>query len=188
MGKSGIAIERFMHLQAHGQNKGDEHPMYGLLHRLLILSYTVFVFVPMSTRSISGSDQRMVMPYGRESLESQLRGLCTYRLIDKNKGDEHPMYGLLHRSLILSYTYKGLSGIKIESMFEPSTDSRTRGHSLKLMKHRSLLDLKKYFFSERVVNRWNELDEDTVSAIMVNIFKSKLQRLRQLKTSFNTDT
>jgi len=84
--------------------------------------------------------------------------------------------------------YKGLSGIKIESMFEPSTDSRTRGHSLKLMKHRSRLDLRKYFFSERVVNRWNELDEDTVSATSVNMFKSRLQRLRQLKTSFYTDT
>ena len=28
--------------------------------------------------------------------------------------------------------YKGLSRIKTESMFEPSADSRTRGHSLKL--------------------------------------------------------
>jgi len=53
--------------------------------------------------------------------------------------------------------YIGLSGIKIESMFEPSTDSRTRGHALKLKKHRSRLDLRKYFFSENVVNRWNEL-------------------------------
>jgi len=84
--------------------------------------------------------------------------------------------------------YIGLSGIKIESMFKSSTDSRTRGHSLKLKKHRSRLDLRKYFFSERVVNRWNELDEDTVSDTTVNMFKNRLQRLRQLKTSFYTDT
>ena len=84
--------------------------------------------------------------------------------------------------------YKGLSGIKVESMFEPLTDSRTRGHSLKLKKHRSRLDLTKYFFSERVVNRWNELDEDTVSATTINMFKSRLQRRRQLKTSFYTET
>jgi len=71
-------------------------------------------------------------------------------------------------------------------MFEPSTDSRTRGRSLKLKKHRTRLDLRKYFFSERVVNRWNELDEDIVSATTVNMFKSRLQRLRQLKTSFYT--
>jgi len=84
--------------------------------------------------------------------------------------------------------YIGLSGIKIESMFKSSTDSRTRGHSLKLKKHRSRLDLRKYFFSERVVNRWNELDEDTVTDTTVNMFKNRLQRLRQLKTSFYTDT
>ena len=80
--------------------------------------------------------------------------------------------------------YRGRSGIKIECMFELSTDSRTRDHSLKLKKHRSRLDLRKYFFSERVVNRWNELDEDTVSATTVNMFKNRLQRIRQLKTSF----
>ena len=84
--------------------------------------------------------------------------------------------------------YKGLSGIKLETMFDPAVDSRTRGHSLKLMKHRSHLDLRKYFFSERVVNRWNELDEYTVSATTVNMFKNRLQRFRQLKTSFYTDT
>jgi len=50
------------------------------------------------------------------------------------------------------------------------------------------MDLRKYFFSERVVNRWNELDEDTVSATTVNMFKSRLQRIRQFKTSFYTDT
>ena len=84
--------------------------------------------------------------------------------------------------------YKGLSGIKLESMFEPSTDSRTRGHSLKLKKHRSRLDLRKYFFSERVVNRWNDLEEVTVSATTINMFKPRLQRFRQLKISFYTDT
>jgi len=73
-------------------------------------------------------------------------------------------------------------------MFEPSTDSRTRGHSLKLKKHSSRLDLRKYFFSEMVVNRWNELDVDTVSATTVNMFKNRLQRIRQLNTSFYTDT
>jgi len=67
--------------------------------------------------------------------------------------------------------YKGLSGIKLEIMFQPLTDTRTRGQ-LKLKKHRSRLDLQKYFFSELVVNRWNELDEDTVSATTINMFKT----------------
>ena len=41
-----------------------------------------------------------------------------------------------------------MSGIKIDSMFEPVRDDRTRGHSLKLGKNRSNLDIWKFFFSE----------------------------------------
>ena len=47
--------------------------------------------------------------------------------------------------------YNGLSGIQLQIMFESVVDSRTRGRSLELKKHRSHLDLRKCFFSERVV-------------------------------------
>jgi len=49
-------------------------------------------------------------------------------------------------------------------LFERVTDSKTRGHSLKLKQFRCKLDLRKYFFSERFADRWNSFDEDTVSA------------------------
>jgi hypothetical protein len=84
--------------------------------------------------------------------------------------------------------FKGLSGIAGDELFERAYDSRTRGHSLKLKKHHCSKDIRKFFFSERVVNRWNALDEDTVSVTTVNLFKSKLQRIRLLKRSFYTDT
>ena len=73
-------------------------------------------------------------------------------------------------------------------MFESAAGSKTRGHSMKLKKHFCHLDLRKYFFSERVLNRWNALDEETVSATSVNAFKDKLQRIREIKKSFYTDT
>ena len=69
--------------------------------------------------------------------------------------------------------YRGMSGIKIDSMFEPVRDSRTRGHSLKLAKNRSNLDIRKFFFSERVVSRWNALSEAVVSVPTVNAFKKE---------------
>ena len=84
--------------------------------------------------------------------------------------------------------FKGLSGIAGDELFERAYDSRTRGHSLKLKKHHCSKDIRKFFFSERVVNRWNALDEDTVSVTTVNLFKSKLLRIRLLKRSFYTDT
>jgi len=48
----------------------------------------------------------------------------------------------------------GLSGIDCEKLFERVKDSQTRGHSLKLKKFRCRLDFRKYFFSERIVDRW----------------------------------
>ena len=45
----------------------------------------------------------------------------------------------------------------------------TRGHSVKLMKHRCTTDLQKYFFSERVIDRWNLLTEDCVSSSRVSV-------------------
>ena len=42
-------------------------------------------------------------------------------------------------------------------------------------------EVRRHFFSERVVNRWNMLDQDTVSAKSVNGFKSKLESERKRK-------
>jgi len=57
----------------------------------------------------------------------------------------------------MGYQY---SGIECEKLFERVEDSQTRGHSLKLNKFRCKLDLRKYFFSERIVDHWmNSLDE-----------------------------
>ena len=83
--------------------------------------------------------------------------------------------------------YKSVFNINIFNI-AVMVESRTRGHLLKLKKHRSRLDLRKYFFSERVANRWNDLDEGTVSATTINMFKNRLQCLRQLKISFYMDT
>jgi len=47
-----------------------------------------------------------------------------------------------------------LSALPFDTLFEFDNSGRTRGHSLKLRKHRSRLDLRLYFFSERVVSTW----------------------------------
>jgi ribonucleases P/MRP protein subunit RPP40 len=56
------------------------------------------------------------------------------------------------------------SAIEIANMFQPAAETQTRGHTLKLQKNRCRLDLRKYFFSERVVDRWNALDQKTVES------------------------
>ena len=81
----------------------------------------------------------------------------------------------------------GKSSPKFESFFERSTQSATRGHSVKLVKHRCKLDLQKYFFCERVIDRWKQLSDDCVSCITVNSFNGKLDMVRQKKMGFFED-
>ena len=47
-----------------------------------------------------------------------------------------------------------------------------RGHEMKLVKERSRLDTRKFFFSQRVVNGWNRLPAAVVNAETVNGFKN----------------
>ena len=42
------------------------------------------------------------------------------------------------------------------------------------MKQRSRLDIRKFFFSQRVIDHWNNLPDYVVKAINVNSFKNKL--------------
>ena len=58
-------------------------------------------------------------------------------------------------------TYKTFSGkerISSVQFFKLSTNEHgLRAHNLKIFKHRSRLDVRKFFFSNRVVNDWNSL-------------------------------
>ena len=62
----------------------------------------------------------------------------------------------------------------------------TRGHQLKLEKGRSRLDVRKHFFTQRVVNLWNSLPENLVSAPTVNAFKNQIDKLWK-DAPFTTD-
>ena len=50
---------------------------------------------------------------------------------------------------------KGLSAIPWSLFFRVDNYKRTSGHSKKLVKESFKLDIRKHFFSQRVVNRWN---------------------------------
>jgi len=56
----------------------------------------------------------------------------------------------------------GLSATQFQDYLNFKNSGRTRGHSLKLLKKRCHLDLRLYFFSETVVNLWNNLDDHLV--------------------------
>jgi len=64
-----------------------------------------------------------------------------------------------------------LTGVKFQNFFELDTCSKTRGHFLKLKKNRFNSNVRRHFFTERIINIWNNLDEQTVSASSLNSFK-----------------
>ena len=60
----------------------------------------------------------------------------------------------------------------------PTTHITTRGHPMKLFKPalKKNLNCRKYFFTQRVINHWNELPTEVINAKTVNTFKNRLDK------------
>jgi len=72
-----------------------------------------------------------------------------------------------------------LSNVNFEIFFEFDTNRSTRGDSLKLKKKRFNTELRQHFFTDRIINLWNSLDEQIVSSTSLNCFKNGLKQLRK---------
>ena len=82
----------------------------------------------------------------------------------RRRGDMITVYQLLH---------DGMSADS-EELLQISTNRTTRRHEWKLRKPRARTAARKHSFSNRVVNDWNALPADIVSAATVSKFKAKL--------------
>ena len=60
--------------------------------------------------------------------------------------------------------------------FKLKEGSRKRGHKAALVKEQCRLDMRKYSFSQRVINEWNKLPNDCGNASSVNMFKNRIDR------------
>jgi len=84
--------------------------------------------------------------------------------------------------------FREFSNISLHKLFILDTNSKgTRGHTCKLVKTRRTIDITKYFFSSKVINRWNLLDQQTVDAPSINAFKSRLCYIRDSRMGFFMD-
>ena len=76
-------------------------------------------------------------------------------------------------------TYKILNGIeKVDSkkFFRMNTGSITRGKEEKIYKERSRLEIRRNFFSQRVVNVWNSLPSSVRHSETVPQLKRKIDK------------
>ena len=74
----------------------------------------------------------------------------------------------------------GREKIEKEQFFHLADNShRLQGHNLKIRKERARLDIRKYFFSQCIVNVWNSLLHQVVEATSVNGFKNALDKMER---------
>ena len=76
-------------------------------------------------------------------------------------------------------TFKILHGIyhtAVAAVLPICQESVTRGNSCRLVKSFSRYDVRKYSFTQRIVNIWNGLPEHVVNSSSVNSFKNNLDK------------
>ena len=77
--------------------------------------------------------------------------------------------------LIAAFQYvKGAYKKATEGLFTRACSDRTRGNGFKLKEGRFRLDVRKKFFTVRVVRHWNRLPREAVDAPSLAVLKARL--------------
>jgi len=109
------------------------------------------------------------MVYGLSGLSYEER----MRKLDLSSLEQRRIRG----DLIEAYKIiQGKEGVQSDKFFTMARTNNLRGNGAKLYKRQVRLDIRKHFFSSRIVDEWNRLPDNVVSAENTKKFKERLDQ------------
>ena len=138
-----------------------------------VIEYASTVYSPLLMKDVNKLESiqrratKMVIGMKEKTYEERLKYLdlptLRYR---RMRGDMINVFKYLHE----------LYWVDAEKLLPLNKDMRTRGHKYKLQSINCNSRARLHFFTQRVVNKWNSLSNQTVTATSVNSFKNRLDK------------
>ncbi|XP_060577593.1 uncharacterized protein LOC132734763 [Ruditapes philippinarum] len=149
---------------------------FGKLFKTLVrphLEYGNIIWNPRFKKDINAIESvqrratKLVGQLRNLSYEQRLKTLKLPSLAYRRfRGDMIEVFKLLHHKEDINY----------EVFFELNNNANTRGHGYKLKVKSCRTEIRKHFFSLRVISDWNNLPEVVVNAPSLNSFKNRLDK------------